>query len=151
MMVTIAAGSSKEVAEASSATALALVVVSSAQPTSSAAGRASSGLRLEEDVVLQFDATHHLSELTESWGRLAAGAASFGEKLQVVIYFFLCFCLPVLFYSLFSFPSFFYGSSLSSEITLVFFGLGETEKKLSFELSQLKGQLASKEVELDSE
>jgi hypothetical protein len=32
-----------------------------------------------------------------------------------------------------------------------FFGSGETEKKLSFELSQLKAQLASKEVELDSE
>jgi hypothetical protein len=29
--------------------------------------------------------------------------------------------------------------------------LGETEKKLSFELSQLKAQLASKEMELDSE
>jgi hypothetical protein len=29
--------------------------------------------------------------------------------------------------------------------------LGETEKKLSFELSQLKAQLASKEVELDYE
>jgi hypothetical protein len=32
-----------------------------------------------------------------------------------------------------------------------FFGSGETEKKLSFKLSQLKAQLASKEVELDSE
>jgi hypothetical protein len=32
-----------------------------------------------------------------------------------------------------------------------FFGSGETEKKLSFELSQLKAQLVSKEVELDSE
>jgi hypothetical protein len=32
-----------------------------------------------------------------------------------------------------------------------FFWLGETEKKLSFELSQLKAQLASKEVEMDSE
>jgi hypothetical protein len=33
--------------------------------------------------VLQFDATHRLSELTASWGRLAAGVASFREQLQV--------------------------------------------------------------------
>jgi hypothetical protein len=79
MLVTIAVGPSKEVARASAAAAFALVVVYSAQPTSSATGRASRSLRLEEDVVLQFDATHHLSELTESWGRLVAGAASFGE------------------------------------------------------------------------
>jgi hypothetical protein len=59
--------------------------------------------------VLQFDATHRLSELTVSCERLAAGAASFGEHLQVVIFFFLVFYLPDLFYSLFSFPSFFYG------------------------------------------
>jgi hypothetical protein len=32
-----------------------------------------------------------------------------------------------------------------------FFGSGETEKKLAFELSQLKAELASKEVELDTE
>jgi hypothetical protein len=89
--------------------------------------------------------------LTESWGRLAAGAASFGEQLQVVIFFFLYFCLPGLFYSLFSFSFFFCGSSLSLRITLAFFGSGETKKKLSFELSQLKAQLASMEVELDSE
>jgi hypothetical protein len=48
------------------ALALALVVVSSVQPTSSATVHASSSLRLEEDMVLQFDATHHLSELTAS-------------------------------------------------------------------------------------
>jgi hypothetical protein len=61
------------------ASALALVVVSSAQLTSSATGHASSSLCLEEDVVLQFDATHRLSELTASWERLATGTASFGE------------------------------------------------------------------------
>jgi hypothetical protein len=70
-----------EVAGASTTTASALVVVSTAQPTSSPAGHASSSLRLEDDVVLQFDATHRLFELTASWGRLAAGAASFGEQL----------------------------------------------------------------------
>jgi hypothetical protein len=41
------------------------------------------------------------------------------------------------------------GISLSLRITLAFFGSGKTEKKLSFELCQLKAQLASKEVELD--
>jgi hypothetical protein len=89
MMVTVVVGPSKEVAEASTAQVAALVVVSSAQPTSSATGHPSSGLRLEEDVVLQFDATHRLFELTESWGRVAAGVASFGEQLQVVIFLFL--------------------------------------------------------------
>jgi hypothetical protein len=42
-------------------------------------------------VVLQFEATHHLSELTASWGRLAASTTSFGEQLQVGIFFFLIF------------------------------------------------------------
>jgi hypothetical protein len=80
-----------EVARISTTAASALVVVSLAQLTSSAASCASNTLRLEEDVVLQFDVTHCLSELTMSWGRLAAGAASFGEQLQVVIFFFLVF------------------------------------------------------------
>jgi hypothetical protein len=102
-----------EVAGISTAAASALVVVSSAQPTFSATGHASSGLRLEEDVMLQFDATHHLSELTASCRRLAAGVASFGEQLQVVIFFFLVFCLPGLFYSLFSYPSFLHPSCLA--------------------------------------
>jgi hypothetical protein len=84
------------------ASALALVVVSLAQSTSSAAGHASSSLRLEEDVVLQFDATHHLSELTASWGRLAAGATSFGEQLQVGVFFVLVFGIPACF-TLFSY------------------------------------------------
>jgi hypothetical protein len=33
----------------------------------------------------------------------------------------------------------------------IFFGLGETEKNLAFEVSQLKVELASKDVELDAE
>jgi hypothetical protein len=45
-------------------------------------------------VVLQFDATHHLFELTASWGRLAAGVASFGEQLQVRASF-VSFCSMV--------------------------------------------------------
>jgi hypothetical protein len=84
------------------ASASALVVVSSVQPTSSAAIHASSSLCLDEDVVLQFDATHCLSKLTASWGRLAAGVASFGEQLQVGVFFFLVFGIPACF-TLFSY------------------------------------------------
>jgi hypothetical protein len=58
--MTMAVDPAMEVARISTAVALALVVVSSAQPTSFTADRASSGLRLEEDVVLQFDATYCL-------------------------------------------------------------------------------------------
>jgi hypothetical protein len=82
--------------------ALALVVISSAQPTSSAAGHAFSSLHLEENVVLQFDATHCLSKLTVSWGRRAAGVAFFGEQLQVGVFFFLVFGILVCF-TLFSY------------------------------------------------
>jgi hypothetical protein len=81
--VTVAVDPAMEVARASTTVASAQVVVSTAQPTSSSAGHASSSLRLEDDVVLQFDATHRLSKLTTSWGRLAAGVASFGEWLQI--------------------------------------------------------------------
>jgi hypothetical protein len=41
--------------------------------------------------------------------------------------------------------------SFSRDHSSFFFGSDETEKKLSFELSQLRVQLASKEVEPDSE
>jgi hypothetical protein len=52
-----------EVARTSTIQDTALVVVSMPLPTSSNA-HASSSQRLEDDVVLQFDATHRLSELT---------------------------------------------------------------------------------------
>jgi hypothetical protein len=81
--VIVAVDPAMEVVGISTAAASALVVVSSAQATSSTTNHASSSLRMEEDVVLQFDATHSLSELTASWGKLAAGVASFGEQLQV--------------------------------------------------------------------
>jgi hypothetical protein len=84
------------------ASALALVVVSAVQPTSSATVHAFSSLRLEKDVMLQFDATHRLSELTASWGKLAAGTVSFGEQLQVGVFFFLVFGIPACF-TLFSY------------------------------------------------
>jgi hypothetical protein len=103
-----------KVARISTAAASALVVVSSAQPTSSAADHASSSLRLEEDVVLQFDATHRLSELTASWRRLAAGVASFGEQLHIRASS-VPFCSMVfqflLFFFLIFFSSFFCGTS----------------------------------------
>jgi hypothetical protein len=63
----------------------ALVMVSTPLPTSSSTAHASSSQCLEDDVVLQFDATHHLSELTMAWGRPSAGVASFGEQLQVSV------------------------------------------------------------------
>jgi hypothetical protein len=50
--VIMAVDPAMEVAKISTTMASALVVVSLAQPTSSVAGRASNGLRLEEDVVL---------------------------------------------------------------------------------------------------
>jgi hypothetical protein len=50
--MTVVVYSTMEVAEISTAAASALVVVSLAQPTSSATGHASSSLCLEEDVVL---------------------------------------------------------------------------------------------------
>jgi hypothetical protein len=69
------------VARASTAHDTTLVVVSMPQPTSSPAAHASNSLRLEDDVVLQFEATHHLSELTVTWHKLSIGAASFREQL----------------------------------------------------------------------
>jgi hypothetical protein len=79
-----------ETAGASTVQDTALVVVSTPLPTSPV-GHASSSQCLEDDVVLEFDATHHLSKLTAAWENLSAGAASFGEQLQVGIFFFLIF------------------------------------------------------------
>ena len=50
------------------------------QPASPSAPLGTSGQRLDDDVLQQFDATHWLSELTAAWGTFAS---SFGEKLQV--------------------------------------------------------------------
>jgi hypothetical protein len=99
--------------------------------------------------VLEFDATHHLSKLTMAWENLLARAASFGEQLQLGI-FFLVFGIPTSFTSFCHFLPFLWEKSFSRDHSS-FFGSGETEKKLSFELSHLKAELASKEVELDTE
>ena len=69
---------SEEVARASQDTAL--VLPSLHQSASPSAPLVTSGQRLDDDVLQQFDATHRLSELTAAWGTLAT---SFGEKLQV--------------------------------------------------------------------
>jgi hypothetical protein len=58
------------------------------QPSPSTAGQFLDNQRLKDDVVLEFDATHHLSKLTAAWEGLSSRAASFGEQLQVGIFFF---------------------------------------------------------------
>jgi hypothetical protein len=83
MVVTVAAGLSEEVVGASIAQVAALVLSSSHQPISPPAAHDISSQRLDDNVLREFDATRHLSELTTEWGVLAAGVASFREKLQV--------------------------------------------------------------------
>jgi hypothetical protein len=65
--VTVVEKSASEVAGASTAQDMALVVVSTPLPTS-LVGHTLSSQRLEDDVVLEFDTTHHLSKLTAAWG-----------------------------------------------------------------------------------
>jgi hypothetical protein len=60
-----------------------LVPLSSHQPVSPPAALGISSQRLDDDVLWEFDATCRLSELTIEWGVLAAGATSFGDKLQI--------------------------------------------------------------------
>jgi hypothetical protein len=59
---------------ASTAQNTAMVVVSTPLPTSSLVGHASNSQRLEDDVVLEFDAAHRLSKLTVAWENLSAEA-----------------------------------------------------------------------------
>jgi hypothetical protein len=65
------------------------VVVSTAQLTSFPIGHASSSLHLEDDVVLQFDATHRLSELIVSWGRLAWLPLESSSRLELLLFIFV--------------------------------------------------------------
>ena len=69
---------SGDVAGASQDTAL--VLPSLPTPASPSAPLGTSSQRLDDDVLLQFDATHRLLELTAAWEALST---SFGEKLQV--------------------------------------------------------------------
>ena len=81
--VTVAVGvdPSEEVAGASQD--MALVLPSLPASASPSASLGTGALRLDDDVLHQFDATHRLSELTAAWGNLSTFATSFGEKLQV--------------------------------------------------------------------
>jgi hypothetical protein len=81
MVVTVVAGPFEEVAGASVAQVVALVLSSSHQSVSPHVALGTSSQRLDADVLREFDATRRLSELTTEWGVLTAGAASFGEKL----------------------------------------------------------------------
>ena len=74
--VAVAVGPSEEVAGASQDTAL--VLPSLHQSASPSAPLGTSGQRLDDDVLQQFDATYRLSELTAAWGTFVT---SFGEKL----------------------------------------------------------------------
>jgi hypothetical protein len=111
-----------------------LVVVSTSLPCPPPAGQSLDNQCLEDDVVLEFDATRRLSKLTMAWEGLLARAASFGEQLHVGIFFFFLFGSPASFASV-SFLSFFLRDKPFSRDHSSFFGLGETEKKLAFELS----------------
>ena len=64
--VATAVGSSEEVAGASQD--MALVLPSLPAPASPSAPLGTSSQHLDDDVLLQFDATHRLSELTTAWG-----------------------------------------------------------------------------------
>jgi hypothetical protein len=55
---------SKEVARASTAQDMALVLSSSYRPASPSVALATSSQHLDDDVMWEFDTTHHLSELT---------------------------------------------------------------------------------------
>ena len=79
--VTVAMGvdPSEELAGASQD--MALVLPSLPVPASPSTSLGTCALRLDDDVLHQFDATHRLSELTAAWGNLATFATSFGEKL----------------------------------------------------------------------
>jgi hypothetical protein len=109
--------SASKAAAASSVQDTTLVVVSASLPISSPISHTSSSQRLEDDVVLEFDATHHLSKLTMAWENLSARVASFGEQLQVGIFFFLVFGIPASFTFFSHFLPFFYGRSPSLGIT----------------------------------
>jgi hypothetical protein len=101
-----------KVAGASTVQHTALVVVSAPLPTSSPICHTSSSQRLEDDVVLEFDATHCLSKLTMAWESLLARAASFGQQLQVGI-FFLVFGISTSFTSFSHFLPFLWDKSFS--------------------------------------
>jgi hypothetical protein len=132
--------------------ALALASTSSSSP--SLADQFVDDQHLVDEVVQEFDVTHHLSELSAAWANLTAHTASFGELLQVNAFsfslpFFLIWCPSFFFPSLSYFPS-----SLCkafSQDQSSFFGSREFEKKLVFEVNRLKVELVLKQVDLEVE
>jgi hypothetical protein len=70
-VMTVVGHLTEDIVGASTVLDMALVLASTSSPTQC----------LAEDVVLEFDATHHLSKLTTAWEGLSAGATSFGELL----------------------------------------------------------------------
>jgi hypothetical protein len=66
----------------------ALVVVFTSLSCPPPASQPLDNQHLEDDVVLECNATHRLSKLTVAWEGLSTGAASFREQLQVGIFFF---------------------------------------------------------------
>jgi hypothetical protein len=104
-------------------------------------------------VVQEFDVTYRLSELSTTWANLMASTASFEELLQVNAFsfslpFFLIRCPSFFFPSLSYFPSL---CKLFSQDQSSFFGSGEVEKKLVFEVNRLKAELVIKQVDLEVE
>jgi hypothetical protein len=65
-------------------------------------------------VVLEFDASHRLSELSAAWANLSMGATSFGELLQVDDFFPFFLILSLLLYFCLSYPYFFFIQGLLS-------------------------------------
>ena len=128
---------SEEVAGASQDTAL--VLPSLHQPISPSAPLGTSGQRLDDDVLQQFDATHWLSELTAAWGTFAS---SFGEKLQVSFSKVLSLDVRLSSVLMSCFSLSLFVQSFSHDHINFFFS-SETEKKLSSEVSALKQSLTS--------
>jgi hypothetical protein len=76
-VMTVVGHSAKDTSRASTVLDTTLVLALTSSPSR----------RLAKDVVLEFDATHHLSKLTMAWEGLSARATSFGELLQVGIFY----------------------------------------------------------------
>ena len=145
MTVAAAVGPSEEVAGASQDTAL--VLPSLHRSASPSAPLGTSGQRLDDDVLQQFDATHRLSELTATWGTFAT---SFGEKLQVSFSEVLSLDVRLSSVLMSCFTLSLFVQSFSRDHTGFFFS-SETEKKLSSEVSALKTELDLCRAEMEIE
>jgi hypothetical protein len=150
MVVTVVAGPSEEEAGASTAQVAALVLSSSHQLVSPHAALGTSRQCLDDDVLREFDATRRLSELTMDWGILAAGAASFGEKLQVGFPYVIILLVLLGSYALSLFPFVLFGQCFSRDHIDFYFST-ETEKKLTSEISVRKTDLDLYRAEMEIE